>query len=157
MSKLRWLQLSLAASLAINLVVAGFLLGKRSDRVPPLRWATEQLDEETRSVIEPLMRERIRTTMIMRRDLRKTQQAIHELMTESALDEAALNNALATLRTLSSEYQRVMHDTAVAIMARLEPEQRLQVAGRLLAPHREGRPPNRDRPHPSDQIPLDSH
>jgi uncharacterized membrane protein len=142
MTRTRWLQLALVLSLAINLLVAGAILGRFRDHAPPLDWATEPLDPEARDLIRPMMRERVTKTIQMRRELRRAQARIRDLMTDDSLDEAALAEELAGLRALSGEYQRVMHETAVEIMAQLTPEQRLRVARRLLTPHPEGPPPD---------------
>ncbi len=153
MTRMRWLQLVLVISLAINLLVAGALVGRLRDREPPLGWAVQQLDPETRAVLRPLMRQRIGTTFKMRRAMRSAQGRIRDIIEQEPLDEQALALELAQLREISVRYQASMHETAIDVLAELTPEQRLRVARRLLTPPGDRRPPGADHrpPGPGDR------
>lgn len=130
----RWLQLALAVSMALNLLVAGAIIGRMRNPEPPLGWAVKQLDAETRQRLRPVMRRQVTNTARARRELRQLQVEIRDLMAEEALDRDRLSATLARMRALGADYQESLHEGAIDVLAELTPEQRLRVARRLLRP-----------------------
>ena len=129
----RWTKIALLISLTINLLFIGVVLGRISTGAPLSRpfpahlgWVLRIVDPETRQSLEPQLREHARNLRPMRRQLMESQQAVNELLLQDPLDHDVLASSMDELRKFSSESQREMHMSLIAIMGQLDLEQRKQ-------------------------------
>ena len=136
-----WLFL-LGTSLAINLLVAGILLARWIDRdVPPrpmphhMHWVLGGLTREERTELRPQFRQSFQASSQAFRRVRNAQRAVWQLAMAEHLDEAALRDALARLRSETARSQALMHETLLEIMANLDPDQRRRVTRFLHHKH----------------------
>lgn len=130
----RWMKITLVISLTVNLLFIGAILGRISSGVPLSRpfpphlgWVLRNVDPDTRESLEPQLRKLARSSMPIRRHLRESQEAVIRLLLQDPLDQAALALGMDELRKYSSESQREMHRSLIAIMGELNLEQRKQV------------------------------
>ncbi len=130
----RWIKVTLAISLTINLLFIGALLGRISSGVPLARpfpphlgWVLRSLDPQTRQQLRPQLAEQMKNAMPMRKHLKAAQQAVNRLLLQEPLDRVALTRSMEELRKYSSESQRQMHADLIAIMTELNLEQRQKV------------------------------
>lgn len=150
MNKLVTMSRLLVVSLAINLLIAGAVLGqwvKSQQHRPPatMGWAIESLDDVSRKQVHGVLEQIRPATQEVRHKLRQVHQALFRIARADVLDAAALEAELGALRDVSSDYQLLMHNAVVSTFPELAPEQRLAVLHRLIqrsdaAPDR-GRPP----------------
>jgi uncharacterized membrane protein len=154
----RWTKILLVISLTVNLLFIGVVLGRISSGAPLARpfpphlgWVLRSVDQDTRQSLEPQLREHARHSRPMRKKLRESQQAVNELLLQDPLDHAALASRLDELRKYSSEAQKEMHTSLIAVMAELDPEQRSHVMNflnrnwrdEMRGRRRDHRPPKR--------------
>ena len=134
----RWTKIALVISLAVNLLFIGAMAGRISSGVPLSRpfpphlgWVLRHVDADTRRSLEPQLKQLARKSIPKRRQLKQSQQAVTELLLQDPLDTAALASSMDELRRYSSESQKEMHRSLIAIMGKLDPEQRKQVMDQL--------------------------
>ncbi len=145
MSKGSIIGIALVFSVALNLLVAGAIIGRtvfganpRSVSHPPLGWVLRDLDEETRRKIRPGLEDQARIVAPLRDEMRAAQLEFYQLINKQEIDEAALGQSLRRLRKASGEFQSTLHEHMVFILKDLEPEQRRKVS-RFLMHHAERR------------------
>ena len=156
MNKTRWLAVLLAASVAVNLGLAGFAAGRMFSGVHkgPLHdpaWGLARslrvLPEERRDEIRPLLRSQMRGVGRGVRQLRGAQRQLIGLATAEPFDSQALEAALARFRNELLASQERSHRALVAVMTALTEAERKQV---LESMRRHGPPRHRKSPPPFD-------
>ena len=162
MNKLVTMPRLLVVSLAINLLIAGAVLGqwvKSQEHRPPatMGWAIESLDDVSRERVRRVLEQTRPATQEVRQALREIHRELFRIARADALDASALEAELSALREVSSDYQLLMHTGVVSTFPELTLEQRLAVLHRLIqrsdaAPDR-GRPP-RGMPPKHRQAPM---
>ena len=150
----RALTLLLIGSLAINLTVAGVLVGRWSagdlSKKAPMVWAFKEVSPESRQRLRPLLRESVREVLPLRRDLKRAERKVVALIRQDDIDEPALTQALADLRAANLAHQEAIHEVGVEAFSQLEKEERMVALRYLMRPPgKERRPPTkRDMPAP---------
>ncbi len=152
----KWLIGALTVSVVVNLLLAGFVVGRMSGdfgfrggigaapKMPQLRFLQEERRREvtqgleTRKALRPILRE-----------LRRSQGNIRAAFAAEPFDQEALSDALAEFRRRLEESQALSHGKLVAVAARLTPDERRRLATTL--DRRRGQPdkkPPRRKHHP---------
>lgn len=157
----KWLVLTLAGSLVINLVFVGFVVGRMSGgSMPPpsfdqtaslprlLRFMTEDRRREV-MIDAPSHRRELRPTV---RALRKAQKRIYGSIDTDPFEADSLRKALADFRGNLDESQVKIHQAFEKVIARLTPQER-RALGQVMRNQRKQRPssprhPNRTRRPP---------
>ena len=149
----RWLIGALAVSIVVNLLLAGFVVGRMTGdfgfkggfgaapKMPPIGFLE---GERRREVIRGLdARREIRPIL---RELRRSQRDIRATLVAEPFDQEALSQALAEFRGRLEESQALSHQKLVAVAARLTPDERRRLARAMDRRPRspDKRPPRRD-------------
>ncbi len=157
----KWLIGGLIASVILNLMLIGFVIGRMTGPEPSgfgpdptmgYMRVLRELPEARREELMPVLRQHMRE---MRREVRGTRAdrgALFEAMTAEPFDAAALAQALDSLQTRLSTVQSRSHAGFVDLWSRLDASERraLAVAMQRRPPHRHER--GGPRAHP-DQLP----
>ncbi|MEM9624326.1 MAG: periplasmic heavy metal sensor [Pseudomonadota bacterium] len=148
--KSKWIAVVLVVSLALNLALGGFLLGRASGMGPAAdpthmfpRWA-RSLPEPRREAVRPLIREYFTSVRPNLRQLREQRRVVHQAIRAEPFDAQVLEDALAEMRGLQDEIFMVSDQSFVRFVAQLDPAERAQLANR---PHRKPPPPGKLGPH----------
>jgi uncharacterized membrane protein len=136
MSSRNGLVIALLLSAALNLLIAGVLLGRwtrgEAPQPPPLQWTARDLAPETRQQVRDRLQERMTDVRPLRAEMREASAAVRRAAVAEPFDASALRQALAELRRIQQQYQGVMHDSVVDIAAELPREQRLALLRQAL-------------------------
>lgn len=148
MSKQQSLLVALIVSIALNLLIAGALIGRwtRPAGPPPLSWALQSVAPETREQLRGKLRGHLTEVQPLRENMRKAMQDVRDAAATEPLDTAVLTAALENARDAQQHYQAFLHSNVVEILASLPVEQRMAVLRRTL--EQEGRGEKRKPPHP---------
>jgi uncharacterized membrane protein len=162
----KWLVGGLVVSVVLNLLIVGFVIGRLAS-APPIMAPDPTagfgrllrfLPEERRDAVTPMLREQMRDVMREARGLRREHEAVYEALVAEPYDPAALEAALAGLRTTLNATQEIAHRSFVEVAGKLNLEERRQLAEAMRKPpwRREGRhgPAARAMPPPhADELP----
>ena len=143
------LLLALLLSLAVNLLVAGVVIGRHSAggrEPPPAAWAARELPAEARRLVRQRMRSQIESVRPLRRELGESQAAIRAAITAEDYDPQALKDALAKLRTIDARYKALLHDSVAEIAADLPRAQRIALLRAAMRRGEPGGPPGQGPP-----------
>lgn len=149
------LTICLVISVAINLALAGYLVGARMHAAPVLdptrsfkHW-TQTLPEERRRELRKLQREQRREGRGALRELLQHNDSMRSAIAAQPFSEEQLRSALADLRTHASAAQTRSHEAFIELVAELTPDERQQLARDLGNPRelRRLRGLHRQRPH----------
>ena len=141
MNKRTLLILALVLSVAINLLMVGFVAGKfgggrmmhgHSD------WMTKHLSQAVRQNVKEKMRHYREEARPARGALRQARRELRNLVAGQPFDAQAVRAALANLRAASQTYQRIRHEHIVQLLEDLPPEERPAVY-RFLHRHERGK------------------
>ena len=162
----KWAWYALAVSVMLNLLLAGFLLGRASG--PPV-WAAKRIDpsiglfrldglpgERRRELFAEFnVRSELRGSL---RKMRGDQRAIYRTLTAETLNAEELTQAFAGFRRHFGTFQEHSHLVFIKLISSLTDEERRKVVASLsrlrhpFTPHRPG-PPHRGHNPPPDQPP----
>jgi uncharacterized membrane protein len=129
----KWLILTLAASLVVNLVLVGFVVGRLSSGFtsPPGFFQTAGLpqllkfmNEGRRHEVLPDMNSNLRDLRPTLHSLRRAQKHIFRSITADPFEAASLQAALADFRGKLDASQVKSHQTFIKVVARLTPDER---------------------------------
>ena len=150
----RWLVGALIVSIVVNLLLAGFVVGRMSGdfgfrdgigaapKLPPIGFLERDRRREVMRGLDA--RREIRPIL---RELRRSQRDMRSALVQEPFDEAALSRALAEFRGRLEESQALSHKKLVQVAARLTPDERRRLARTM--DRRDGppdkRPPRRER------------
>lgn len=147
----KWLIGALTVSVVVNLLLAGFVVGRMSGDfgirggigpVPQLKFLEEDRRREvfrgleTRRALKPKLRK-----------LRSAQRDMRAALIAEPFEEEALSETLAEFRRHLDESQALSHRRFVAVVSRLTPDERRKLVS-TLDRHRkppDRRPPRRER------------
>jgi Spy/CpxP family protein refolding chaperone len=147
----KWLIGALAVSVVVNLLLAGFVVGRMSGDfgirggigpVPQLKFLEEDRRREvfqgleTRRALKPKLRK-----------LRAAQRDMRAALLAEPFEQEALSETLAEFRRRLDESQALSHQKFVSVVSRLTPDERRKLAS-TLDRHRkppDRRPPRRER------------
>jgi uncharacterized membrane protein len=159
------LVIALIVSLAANLALAGFVVGRMSAPGPApaamdpflgsLR-AMHRLPEERQAEIRPLLREHFRSLRPSVREMRRAQRHVNEALAREPFDPAALDDALTGFRGVLLQSQERSHEALIQLAATLRPEERIVLREVMTRGARGGatlyRERHRDRADPPDGL-----
>ena len=132
----------LLLSLALNIGLVGFLVGKhsglgpmhKSAMVPPsaaLSRFMRELDEPRRDELRPLFRSHIKTLRPGAKAMRQGQQELRSALVSQPLDTAALTTALQSIAQLPGQRAPAIEGSFVAFVQGLTLDERQQLASKL--------------------------
>lgn len=146
--KARWLLIALVASLALNLALVGYMVGKAAGppflRPPPTSFdPTVGLGrllrflpaERRREVLAGTARQDIRESLVT---ARRTARTLHQQLGQEPFDEQALATTLQRFRNDFAESQARSHAAFVAATAALTPAERQRFTKSLRKEARRG-------------------
>lgn len=119
----------LLVSLALNLFLAGLLIGRASrapaKAEPPMAWAAQSLSTQQRQRVRRHFAEKQDEVRALRQTMRKATGRVRKAATAEPLDKNELQDALAELRGVQADYQAFMHNNMAEVAASLPREQRM--------------------------------
>ena len=127
MTRQNALLVALLVSVAINLLIAGVVLGRLGAphrEPPPAAWAARELGPETRGLVRERMREQLPQVRPLRREMGEAQRAVRAAVTAEDFDPEALRAALARLREAGNRYEQFIHENLADLAASLSPQER---------------------------------
>lgn len=151
----RWIIGVIVASIALNLALIGFIVGKQASPPPDFdvataypRWA-RTLPDARREELRPLVRQHLRTLRPRTAGMRQHTAAIADVIVKQPFDRAALERTLEQMRTELHRTRALSHASFVEFVSQLSVEERQQMAADMMSPrkNRHYRPrPRMDRP-----------
>ena len=148
MNKQQGLILALLVSVAVNLLIAGVIIGRGSlpkppPAPPPMEWVARDLKPETQRNIMRALRSRQNEFRPLREDMRLATMGVRKAISasEADYDPALLAEALANMRDVTLRYQELVHRSLVEVTADLPREERIAVARVALARAQSGKLP----------------
>lgn len=149
----KWLIGALVVSVVVNLLLAGFIVGRMSGDsgfrggfgAAPIMPQLKFLEEDRRREVTRNLQTRRELRPILR-ELHRSQKDIRAAFVAEPFDEEALSEALAEFRERLEESQALSHRKLVAVVARLTPDERRRMT-KALDRHRgppDKRPPRRE-------------
>ncbi len=151
--KSKWLLVLFVLSLALNLALVGFLLGRSSadfrggdpTRGFP-RWAMMEMSQERRESLRPTFSRHRADMRRQLRDMRDHHRALQTAVAADPYDPAGLAAALADMRAAHARVESTNHAAFRDFVSQLSPAERQRLAEQLGRPHpRHPRPPPGDR------------
>ena len=143
MVRRHWVAGLLVVSLGLNFLGAGALVARYAMGSPPgpMAWAMRDMDHATRERVGDALRGRMQEVAPVRSEFRQSQAELKRVVSSDPLDEAALSQALITLRDVSQRYQLQLHTIALDVLPQLSSKQRRRAVHALLqaGPGRGGR------------------
>jgi len=134
----RFLSVTLVISIALNLLLAGFIAGRNMGFHPPprpmpsnLAWLMRESPEPTKEKIRTLLTETRKENQGLRSELFKAQKNFYELLGKENLTEEELINSLTRLREKTSVFQASMHKQMARILVDLPLEERTNLLNNL--------------------------
>ena len=133
----------LIASLAVNLLLAGLIIGHmvRSDgaRELPLAWAFKEVSPEIREKVRPIIRPQLGDMLAERRALRRQERELRRLLQSETLTRAELETALSDMRVATNQFNEKLHGIGVDVLMSLDAGERAAAAPYLFRPPHQGR------------------
>src|SRR4051812_25629325 len=134
----RWLIAGLVASLVVNLLLIGFVVGRMSGFGAPPAFGPDPtagffrmlgfLSDERRAAVTPELRKHMGEMIPVLRKMRADQRTVFDALTADPFDSGALENALADLRTNLTAAQVASHRSFVELAKQLTLDERKQLA-----------------------------
>jgi len=139
----KWLVGGLVASIVVNLLLIGFIVGRIA--IGPLPGMSPDptvgygrmlrfLPDDRRAVVMPTVREHLKDVMSNLRTLRTEQQAVLDALKADPYDKDKLASALAALRGTLTTMQESSHRSLVEVAATLTPDERKRLADAMRRP-----------------------
>ncbi|MEM0922017.1 MAG: hypothetical protein AAGI13_03175 [Pseudomonadota bacterium] len=125
-----WVKLLMVASLTLNLVVVGLVVGQelRAHADPVRDWVMIMVPEDKHLEAEEIIA-RYRTQLVNLESSRNTVRAgLFDIMRAEEFQAAALTTTLANDRDISGQRRKLRHAMLVDVMALLSHEERLRGA-----------------------------
>lgn len=159
MSGRRWLVVGLTASVVINLLLVGFLVGRVSGMPRPstfqantqasIGWMMRHLPDERRDVLRPEARAHFGELRPALRKLRQAQRRLFEVLIAEELDQDALNGVIVEMREGIDTTLGHNLEFLAQLAGKLTVKERRMLAEGLRRPHE--RSPGRRRPRSERQ------
>ena len=133
----------LIASLAVNLLLAGLIIGHivRSDggRELPLAWAFKDVSPEIREKVRPIIRPQAVEILAERRAVRRQERELRRLLKSETLTREELEAALSAMRVATNQFNEKLHLIGVDALMSLDTAERAAAAPYLFRPPHQGR------------------
>jgi uncharacterized membrane protein len=138
MRRYKLLLAALFVSVAVNLLIAGIVVGRmggapKHPGEPPGAWAAAPLSPESRRLVRERMAQERATVRPLRLDLRAAQGAVRRAVMAEPFVTDDLKAALAQLREVEARYRRFLHDGLAEVAAELPPAERAALLRAALA------------------------
>ncbi len=152
--KSKWVAILLVASVVINLLLIGFLIGSRTVAPPGFdptrgypRWA-RSLPEERMEQLRPVIRQHMRSMRPALGKLRRAHKNLRDALTAEPYDAVMLQQALDDMRTENARMQALSHSSFTEFVGQLNAAERQQLATNMgrRGRHKPPRPPAHRRP-----------
>jgi uncharacterized membrane protein len=146
----KWLIGGLAASLIVNLLLVGFVIGRmtpgiampmRPDPTMGIHRMIDFLPEARRDEIKGMLRSDGRSIRPQLRELRQVHRRIREAVAADPFVRADLEKALADLRERLGSTQVSAHESFVDVVSQLTPQERARLGDTMRRPPRGHRGP----------------
>jgi uncharacterized membrane protein len=125
-------------SVALNLLLAGVIGGhvllRQGKSVQPLAWALREIPPNIREQVRPIVREHLREMTTVKRDVRRSERRLRELVESEALNREDLQQALTEMRASAARYHEVIHAVGLDVLLSLEVDERIKAAPYLFRP-----------------------
>lgn len=128
MNRQHFLVLALLVSVGVNLLIAGIVIGRSGtprEGPPPIAWAAQNLQPETRQLVRLRMRDQQSRVRLLRKDMQKATRAVRAAVSAADYKPQALSKALADWRAASQRYQQFIHDNLVEVSSDLPTSERV--------------------------------
>ncbi len=129
MTRSNLLLAALVVSVAINLLVAGIVIGRGGIRPPPgpspAEWMAGNLDQETRQKVRQRMARQASDVRPIRQELRRAMGELRTAVQAEEYDPQAMDDALTRMREARGRYERFFHDNLVELSGELNKAQRI--------------------------------
>lgn len=129
--RVRWLGIALGVSLALNLLIAGHVIGRVfhgphmfGGPHPGFHQLAKDLSPEGQEIVRTVVRDKMGPLRDDVRQMREVRNRIHALMTADEVDIDALNGAFDELRQHSDAMHRAIQAATIEVARRLPPEER---------------------------------
>ena len=133
----------LIASLAVNLLLAGLIIGHmvRSDgaRELPLAWAFKEVSPEIREKVRPIIGPRLGDMLAERRALRRQERKLRRLLQSETLTREELETALSDMRVATNQFHEELHGIGADVLMSLDAAERAAAVPYLFRPPHQGR------------------
>ena len=149
------LLITLIISVTLNLLVAGavighFLKGGPEPRFPGhLGQVLESIDPAQREALQAQIADFRQDGRKLHREMRQQQRELTSIILQQPFDEASAREGFAQLRQRGAAIQTQMHEQMIAVMSKLDPEQRARLIKRLNKGERRGPTREQRTPHSS--------
>ncbi len=155
----RVLVISLIVSVSLSLLIIAFAAGciiSGTAGGPPHQfgWIMQHLDDQSREVLKPIIREHAAQMRPARRELRESQRKFNRLLKQEDLSREELAEVTEALKAASTNLQGIMYDQMLAALPKLSREERLKVLHYLR--HRSGEPRRRPRGGIQENLPIEN-
>lgn len=128
----------LIASMAVNLLLAGLIIGHmvRSDggRELPLAWAFKEVSPEIREKVRPIIRPQVGEILAERRAVRHQERELRRLLKSETLTREELEAALSDMRVATNQFNEKLHRIGVDVLMSLDTAERAAAAPYLFRP-----------------------
>jgi uncharacterized membrane protein len=128
MTRQNALLLALLCSVAMNLLVAGVVIGRAGGEPPreppPMAWAARELEPEVQQMLRSRMRKMLPSVRPLRREIRSANLEVRRAMGRDEFDREVAGAALARMRAATNRYQALLHENLIEVAAELPVEQR---------------------------------
>lgn len=151
----------LIASLAVNLLLAGLIIGHmvRSDggRELPLAWAFKEVSPEIREKVRPIIRPQVGEILSERRAVRRQERELRRLLKSETLTREELETALSDMRIATNQFHEKLHGIGVDVLMSLDAAERVAAVPYLFRPPHQGlkghhRPPEERGHHQGREV-----
>ena len=133
----------LIASMAVNLLLAGLIIGHivRSDggRELPLAWAFKEVSPEIREKVRPIIRPQVGEILSERRAVRRQERELRRLLKSESLTREELETALSDMRLATNQFNEKLHGIGVDVLMSLDASERAAAAPYLFRPPHQSR------------------
>ena len=123
-------------SIALNLLLAGLIGGhmlrEGQHSPPPLAWAFKDVPKAVRDKARPLLREHSREVKAARRDVRKSERALRQLLKSETLTREELEAGLVAMRQSTADYHELVHEIGIDVLLSLDAKDRMRAAPYLF-------------------------
>lgn len=133
----------LIASMAVNLLLAGLIVGHvvRGDggRELPLAWAFKDVSPEIREKVRPIIRPQVADILSERRTLRRQERELRRLLQSETLTREELETALSDMRVATNQFHEKLHKIGVDVLMSLDAGERAAAVPYFFRPPHQGR------------------
>lgn len=133
----------LIASMAVNLLLAGLIVGHvvpgDGGRELPLAWAFKDVSPEIREKVRPIIRPQVADILSERRTLRRQERELRRVLQSETLTREELETALSDMRVATNQFHEELHKIGVDVLMSLDAGERAAAVPYFFRPPHQGR------------------